>query len=286
MSNFFAGMLERLRSLPVVNRPRGRVPHYAPEEERRIIAALQGDSIERRLANRSAEAVERDERQELAYWQLWRMIRPADTGAIPPKTLDPLVPAHVTLALTVVGDYDAAREEPGAFSDCLYRPMSDLPYLPGDIRRCCEFLIGIADAETGSSYPDHELLAKEREALGLALFSLDYFVDRPACEIPRQKLENLGYGRRESAAQTDSPLKPGAGDVVVTHGSGLTEFVSEVIGVGDNDEWMVLTTHGSSMRVVYNAELAQWEEVQVVAPAEASWLTLTPSGGTPSWERS
>lgn len=284
MTNFFEAMLERLRSLPVMSRTGGRVPHYAPEEEQRIIAALQGDSIERALANRSAEAVERDERQELAYWQLWRMIRPADTGAIPPKILDPLVPAHVTLALTVVGDYDAAREEPGAFSDCLYRPMSDLPYRPADIRRCCEFLIGIADAATGSSYPDHELLAKEREALGLALFSLDYFVDRPASEIPRQKLENLGYGRRGSGAQTESPLKPGAGDVVVRQGSGLTEYVSEVIGVGDNDEWMVLTTHGSSMRVVRNAELNQWDEVQVVAPAEASWLTLTPSGGTPSWE--
>jgi hypothetical protein len=104
---------------------------------------------------------------------------------------------------------------------------SDRHHLAADIRRCCEFLIGIADAATGSSYPDHELLAKEREALGLALFSLDYFVDRP---------------------------------------------------------WMVLTTQGSSMRVVHNAELARWEEVHVVAPAEASWLTLTPSGGTPSWE--
>src|SRR5687767_14768926 len=200
MSNFFAGMLERLRSLPVVSRAGGRVPHYAPEEGRRIIAALQGDSIERQLANRSLEAVERDERQELAYWQLWRMIRPADTGAIPPKTLDPLVPAHVTLALTVVGDYDAAREEPGAFADCLYRPVSDLPYPPAVIRRCCEFLIRVADSDTASCGQNHDLLAREREALGLALFSLDYFLNLPASDIPREKLENLAYGRHEQSA--------------------------------------------------------------------------------------
>ncbi|MDP9178711.1 MAG: hypothetical protein M3O61_13595 [Gemmatimonadota bacterium] len=284
MSNFIAAMLERLRSLTVVSHVGGRVPHYPSDEERRTIAALQGEGIQRELANRSAAAVEHDERQELAYWQLWRLIRPADTGAIPPKVLDPSVPEHVTLALTVVGDYDAAREEPGAFADCLYRPVSELPYPPAAIRRCCEFLIGIADTETGSSAPDHDLLAREREALGLALFSLDYFLDLAASEIPRQKLENLAYGRREQPAQANSPLKPVAGDVVVRNGSGATEYVSEVIGVGDNDEWMVGTASGASMRVVLNGEGSQWDEVQVIAPAEASWLTLTPSGGTPSWE--
>ncbi|HYN80132.1 MAG TPA: hypothetical protein VES88_01410 [Gemmatimonadaceae bacterium] len=284
MSNFFAAMLERLRSLPVVSDAGGRVPHYPSDEERRIIATLQGQGIQRELATRSAAAVEHDERQELEYWRLWRLIRPADTGAIPPKALDPSVPEHVTLALTVVGEYDAAREEPGAFADCLYRPVSELPYPPAAIRRCCEFLIGIADTETASSDEDHELLAKEREALGLALFSLDYFLDLPANEIPRQKLENLAYGRRESLAQAQSPLKPGAGDVVVRNGSGATDYVSEVIGVGDNDEWMVLTSSGSSMRVVRSEQPGQWDEVQVIAPAAASWLTLTPSGGTPSWE--
>src|SRR5688572_17502303 len=168
MSNFLAAMLERFRSLAVIRHAGGVVPHYPSDAERRTIAALQGAGIQRHLADRSAAAVERDERQELAYWRLWRLIRPVDAGAIPPKSLDPSVPEHVTLALTVVGDYDAAREEPGAFADCLYRPVSELPYPPAAIRRCCEFLIGIADAETGVSGHDHDLLAQEREALGLA----------------------------------------------------------------------------------------------------------------------
>lgn len=118
MPNFFAGMLERLRSLPLVGRVATPGSRYPSDEDRRIVATLH----------------------------------------------------------------------------CLYRPVSELPYPPAAIRRCCEFLIEIADTETGSSEQDHELLAKEREALGLALFSLDYFLDLPANEIPRRKLENLAYG--------------------------------------------------------------------------------------------
>ena len=225
-------------------------------------------------------AEEHDERQQLAYWHLWRLLRPADAAAMPPSQLDPSVPEHVTLALTVVGDYDAAREQPGAAADSVYRPVSELPYPAASIRRCCELLIRIADGEAGSSRDDRELLESEREALGLALFSLDFFVDGRPTRIPREN--NLGNGKHESLPAVPT-VKPCDGDVVIRSGSRATDYVSEVIGLGDN-EWIVLTRSGSSIQVVRNAKTGEWDEVNVIAPAPARWLTLTPSGGTPSWE--
>jgi hypothetical protein len=248
------------------------------------VAAMHRLSIRRELENRSAAAVEHDERQRLAYWRLWRLIRPAESIAIPPEVLDPSIPEHVTLALSVVGDYDAAREEPGAFAECLYRPVSDLPYPQAAIRRCCEFLISIADAETESSDDNQALLARERDALGLALFSLDYFLDLPVDEIPRRKLENLEYVKHQYLAGSTSPAKPRQGDAVMRSGSGQTDYVDQVIGVSENDEWMVLTTTGASVQVVRNAQSARWDELKVVVPAAASWLNLTPSSETPSLE--
>lgn len=229
-------------------------------------------------------AEEHDERQQLAYWHLWRLLRPADAAAMPPSHLDPFVPEHVTLALTVVGDYDAAREHPGADGDSVYRPVSELPYPPASIRRCCELLIRIADGEAGSSRDDRELLAKEREALGLALFSLDFFVDGRPTDIPRRN--NLENGKHKSLPEPVLTVKPRDGDVVIRSGSRATDFVSEVIGLGDNEEWIVLTRSGSSIQVVRNAKTGEWDEASVIAPVPARWLTLTPSGETQGLELS
>lgn len=266
-------------------------PRYPTERERRIVTALQREGIRREIANRTVAALEHEERQTQAYWSLWRLIRPADSIAIPPEHLDPTIPEHVSLALSVVGDYDAAREQAGAFADCLYRPVSDLPYPPAVIRRCCEFLISIADADTSSSDDKRDLLANERDALGLALFSLDYFLNLPAKEIPRHKLENMEYVKQQYLAGSTAAVKPRLGDavkprqgdIVVRSGSGAVEYVDQVIGVDEKDEWMVVTSSGTPVQVVRGAE-GKWDEVQSVAPAEASWLTLTPSSGTPRYE--
>ena len=181
----FARLLEDLRLLPEsISRAVTLGPRYPSEEERRIVARMKSEAIRRELANRSAEEHEHEERQQRAYWQLWRSIQSVPGETIPPEILDQSVPDHISLALSVVGDYDAAREEPGAFSDCLYRPVSDLPYPQGAIRRCCEFLIGIADGNPASFNGDHSQLVNERDALGVALFSLDYFLDLPASQIP------------------------------------------------------------------------------------------------------
>src|SRR6266571_8857837 len=128
------------------------------ESERRIVATMHRDSIRRELANRSAAAQVHEERQEQAYWQLWRLVRPVGMGAIPPQILDASIPEHVTLALSVVADFDQAREEPGSFAECLYRPVSALPHSPAVIRTCCEFLIGIADSPATSFSGDRDLL--------------------------------------------------------------------------------------------------------------------------------
>jgi hypothetical protein len=279
----FARMLEDLRLLPPAVRHAVTLgPRYPTDKERLLVATMKSEGIRRELANRAAAAHEHEERQQLAYWQLWRSIRPSAGEAIPPETLDQSVPDHVTLALSVVGDYDDARVQPGAFSDCLYRPVSDLPYPQSAIRRCCEFLIGIADSDPASFDGDHEQLVNERDALGLALFSLDYFLDVPASEIPRKKLENLALEHRY-VPRSRQPAKPAPGDVVIRHGSDVTDSVSEVIGVDDNNEWMVVTSSGASMQVVRNVVSGKWDEVKVIAPAAASWLTLTPPGGTPNW---
>lgn len=224
---------------------------------------------------------EHDERQQLAYWHLWRLIRPVDAAPMPPSILDASVPEHVTLALTVVGDYDAVRETPGILSDGLSRPVSDLPYPSASIRRCCEFLIAIAEGDAPASKGDRELLENEREALGLALFSLDFFGDGGPIHISR---DNNANGKHESVAEPPPATKPRDGDLVIRSGSGDTDYVSEVVGLGANDEWIVLTISGSSIQVVRNAESGKWDEVNVIAPAPARWLTLTPSGGTPGWE--
>jgi len=286
MRKRFAAMLQDLLcTLPLLREVTRAGPRY-PDRERRIVAAIHREGIRRELANRTTAALEHEERQQAAYWKLWRLIRPADSTAIPPEVLDPSIPEHVTLAVSVVGDYDAAREEPGEFAECLYRPVSDLPYPPAAIRRCCEFLIVIADTDTASPDKEHDLLVRERDGLGLALFSLDYFLDLPASEIPRRKLENLEYVKQQYLAGSASPAKPRQGDIVIRSGSRETDYVDQVIGVGASDEWMVVTTSGASMQLVRSAEAGKWDEVKVVAPAPApaEWLTLTPSSGTQSWE--
>lgn len=251
------------------------------DSERRIVATMHRDSIRRELANRTAAAQVHEERQEQAYWQLWRLVRSAGVGAIPPQILDASIPDHVTLALSVVADFDEAREEPGSFEESLYRPVSSLPYSPAVIRKCCEFLIGIADSPATSYGGDRDLLVKERDALGLALFSLDYFLDLPASEIPRRKLENMETVKQQYLAGSTAPPKPVEGDVVVRSGVHLTDHVDQVIGVSENDEWMVLTRSGSSMQIVRGAG-GKWSEVQTIVPRAASWLDLTPPSGMPS----
>jgi hypothetical protein len=252
--------------------------------ERRIVAKMHRDSIRRELANRSAAAQVHEERQEQAYWQLWRLVRSAGTGAIPPQILDASIPDHVTLALSVVADFDDAREQPGSFAESVYRPVSSLPYSPPIIRKCCEFLIGIADSPPTSFSGDRDLLIKERDALGLALFSLDYFLELPESEIPRRKLENAEYVRQQYLAGSTAPAKPVEGDIVVRSRDGLTDHVDQIVGVSENDEWMVLTKSGSAMQIVCGAVPGQWNEVQTVAPRAASWLDLTPPFGAPSFE--
>jgi hypothetical protein len=249
--------------------------------ERRIVATMHRDSIRRELANRSAAAQVHEERQEQAYWQLWRLVRSAGVGAIPPQLFDASIPDHVTLALSVVAEFDEAREEPGSFAESLYRPVSSLPYSPTVIRKCCEFLIGIADSPASSFSGDRDLLVKERDALGLALFSLDYFLDLPASEIPRRKLENMESVKQQYLAGSTAPPKPVEGDLIVRSGVRLTDHVEQVIGVSENDEWMVLTKSGSSMQIV-RAGPGKWNEVQTIAPRAASWLDLTPPSGMPS----
>jgi hypothetical protein len=280
----FARLLEDLRLLPEsISRAVTLGPRYPSEEERRIVARMKSEAIRRELANRSAEEHEHEERQQRAYWQLWRSIQSVPGETIPPEVLDRSVPDHISLALSVVGDYDAAREEPGAFSDCLYRPVSDLPYPQGAIRRCCEFLIGIADGNPASFNGDHSQLVNERDALGVALFSLDYFLDLPASQIPRKKQENIAM-EHQFISRLRQPVKPSPGDLVRRSGSLVKESVSEVIGVNDSDEWMVLTSSGASMQVVRGNEPGYWNEVKEIAPAEASWLALTPPSGNPTWD--
>ena len=45
--------------------------------------------------------------------------------------------------------------------------------------------------------------------------------------------------------------------------------MAEVVGLGANDEWIVLTISGSSIQVVRNAEPGKWDEVSVIASAPA-----------------
>jgi hypothetical protein len=251
------------------------------DSERRIVAKMHRDSIRRELANRSVAAQVHEDRQEQAYWQLWRLVRSPGTGAIPPQILDASFPDHVTLALSVVADFDEAREEPGSFAECLYRPVASLPYSPAVIRKCCEFLIGIADSPATSFTGDRDLLIRERDALGLALFSLDYFLDLPESEIPRRKLESMGYVKEQYLAGSSAPPKPVAGDIVVRGSLHLTDHVEQLIGVSENDEWMVLTKSGSSMQIV-RAGPGKWNEVRAIVPRAAAWLDLTPPGGLPS----
>lgn len=245
----FTAKYQDLRSLLMVGvglKPGLRSPS---DGERRVAVAMQRESIQRELGNRSPLPLECEEPQQLAYWRLWRLLRSDATAAIPPEVLDASVPEHVSLALTIVGEYDAAREDPGEFADCLY---------------------------------NRELLAKERDALGLALFSLDYFLDSPASGIPREKFENLEYVKHRQPTVSVAAVDPHPGDVIIRSGFGETDHVDQVIGVCDNDEWMVLTSSGNSMQIVRNGEPGKWDEVMVVAPEVASWLTLTPSGGTPT----
>ena len=260
-------------------RGNGMAPRHLSERERKVLTTMQSDSIHRELLNRGEASRRYQERQKVLYEQLWASIGGPTNEASPPRTLDPLIPAHVRFAANVVGEYDAERERPGVFVDCLYRPSSDLPYPQEEIRRCCEFLISIADvAPAGAGY-DREAIAGERDALGVALFSLDYFVDLPADEIPRRNAQNLAFVKRKSQVMTTASAKPQPGDIVAGTGVGKEECVNQVIGIGDNDQWIILTSSQTPMQVVHNAELSRWDQVEVIASAAASWLRITPPAG-------
>lgn len=251
------------------------------DAERQEVVEIKWEGIRRALASRTPvkpiAPMELVDPRVLAYERLWRTTRGAAAGLNPPEILDPLAPEHVTFALAVVGDYDAAREEAGEFAECLYRPASDLPYPPEGIRRCCELLIRIADAER-EEFADRELLVQEREALGLALFSLDYFLDMPAAEIPRQKLSDGGL-RGHYESQKASETKPQNGDLIIRGNGAYTDQVAEVIGVNEKNEWMVVGQSGSSMQVARTREAGTWEEVNEIIAAAVSWLSLTPPAG-------
>lgn len=256
-------------------------PRILSSGERHVLATLQHEGIRRELANRAAASRAHEERQRQAFNRLWRTVRSAEDPLTPPGVLRASSPSDVDLALTVVGDFDAAREEPGPFAECLYRPAADLPYPEPDIRRCCEFLIGIADNPPSSFAGDHQLLATERDALGVALFSLDYFLDLPAAEIPRQKMQNLAFARRQHGPWSAPLAKPRPGNRIVRR-SKATDFVAQVLGIAEHEEWMVLTESGSAVRVRSGPGLKVWTEVQEVAPVTADWLKLTPPTGLPT----
>ena len=193
-----------------------------------------------------------------------------------------------SLALSVVGDYNIAREEPGPYVDLSYRPVSDLPYPQSAIRRCCDS----RDPDFRRASGDHRRrsgAARDRskwDVLGVALFSLDYFLDAPADELPREKAETWrtsigGSSLRRRRSRSQARVKS------LSPEHGVSPYlVSEVIGVGEKDQLDGVTKSGASMQVRRNAESGNWEEVSVVAPAAASWLTLTPSAGVPKWASS
>lgn len=257
-------------------------PRTLSDEDRRTLATLQSASIKRELSRRGDVSREYHDAQSAAYMRLWRSMRPATMELAPPEKLDPAVDEHINFAMTVVGDYDSAREEAGSFSDCLYRPASDLPYPQAGIRKCCEFLISIAERPEEAVERFQKSIAAERDALGFALFSLDYFLDLPASEIPRHNVQNLAFVKRQFFAGAKAPAKPEAGHLVVSVTSGSSDTIAQVIGLGGEDQWLVLTTSGTPMEVVYNADFDRWEQVQVIAPAAASWLSLSPPAGMPA----
>lgn len=257
----------------------GLSARHLSETERKALTTMQSDSIHRELLNRGEATRRYQERQKVLYEQLWGSIGGPTNEGSPPRTLNSLIPAHVRFAANVVGEYDAERERPGVFADCLYRPSSDLPYPQDEIRRCCEFLISIGDLTPIDAGYELEAIAGERDAFGVALFSLDYFVDLPAGEIPRRNAQNLAFIKRKSQVMTTASAKPQPGDVVAGMGVGEEECVNQVIGVGDNDQWIILTSSQTPRQVVHNAELSRWDQVEVIASAAASWLRLTPPAG-------
>jgi len=250
-------------------------PRFLTEEDRRNLYSMQTNSVRRELEKRGEEVRQDEDRQGVRYRMRWQSLGPASGGDRPPRELDPAIAEHVTFALTIVGDYDAAREQAGAFEEALYRPVSDLPYPREAIRKCCEFLIRIADGQLASPHRDRTFIAEERDALGVALFSLDYFIEMPAGEIPRDKQENLAFVKRRYVPGTQPPPKPRAGDRIQTRVPGETDKIEQVIGLGQDDRWMVYASSGAPLQIVHNSEMNMWEEVDEIAPATASWLKLT-----------
>lgn len=232
-----------------------------------VIAAMKAEDLRRELAKPTELIAAHEEEQQTAYWSLWRSIRSSALSTIPPAQLDGYLPEHVSLAMSVVGEFDSVREKPDASADSLYRSVALLPYPKDVIRRCCEFLIQLADEGSPSFNADHALLANERDSLGIALFSLDYFVDSRSSEV---------------AVRSDADIvKPKPGEAIARRGTDEPEEVDQVIGLGDNNEWVVMTKSGASLQVTQSMSGNYWEEVTVVAPARAAWLNLTPPLGVP-----
>lgn len=101
--------------------------------------------------------------------------------------------AHIN---AVVEGYSRAIGWPrGPHKDCLYRPVSDLPFLKEDIQEALEALLSVA---IGRARPCGELMwyYLNRKAAGVihsSLLSLDDFVDVPASLLPTDGLENGVY---------------------------------------------------------------------------------------------
>lgn len=134
-------------------------------------------------------------------------------------------------------DYgEVISDRENSFASCMYRPTSHLPYPKATIRTALQTLLDYVEGRKDSLFLEPEIRTrKTAETIGVALASLDTFIDVPESDLPRDPIQNLRVGATiaaESRTSAASPTNPWLMGAVFLLVSGLAYWWGPLRGHG------------------------------------------------------
>lgn len=110
-----------------------------------------------------------------------------------PESFDPEDPLHDKFAEKIVQDYGGVMANPGKYANCMYKPVSQLPYPKGYIKNACQFMCKQLRSEHrnwGRPANVDEII----RSIGVIEANLPNFIKIAEADLPTDTRENLKIG--------------------------------------------------------------------------------------------